>query len=184
MDKRRLILGLIVILAIPLYIWIAYYEIPNKAEVGEEIMQQDPPTHNFEKVLSYENEFMGNASNLSNLFHALPGNEHVGTFELDPENFAMKANYTIHSKELEKGAKQIVIYNTTSAFVLIKNLEKIEMHFEDESYIVTRANVESRLDVGLAELIDPDKYKQIVQKPLKSSDVSEWFSAYTGGNDK
>ncbi|MDN4606965.1 hypothetical protein [Sporosarcina highlanderae] len=42
MEKRRLIMGLILILAIALYIWIAYFEIPNKTKIGEdEIQQQD-----------------------------------------------------------------------------------------------------------------------------------------------
>ncbi len=42
MDKRRLILGLILVIAIALYIWIAYFEIPNKAKIGEEVQQQVP----------------------------------------------------------------------------------------------------------------------------------------------
>ncbi|WP_339251094.1 hypothetical protein NSQ43_13805 [Sporosarcina sp. FSL W8-0480] len=41
MDKRRLILGLVLVIAIALYIWIAYFEIPNKVKIGEETQQQE-----------------------------------------------------------------------------------------------------------------------------------------------
>lgn len=42
MDKRRLIVGLVLVIAIALYIWIAYFEIPNKAKIGEDIQQEVP----------------------------------------------------------------------------------------------------------------------------------------------
>ncbi|WHT47786.1 hypothetical protein QNH10_17030 [Sporosarcina thermotolerans] len=35
-------MGLILVIAIALYIWIAYFEIPNKAKIGEAIQQQVP----------------------------------------------------------------------------------------------------------------------------------------------
>ncbi|WP_252502571.1 hypothetical protein [Sporosarcina sp. Marseille-Q4943] len=41
MEKRRLIIGLIAIIAIALYIWIAYVEIPGKVKIGEDKLQQD-----------------------------------------------------------------------------------------------------------------------------------------------
>lgn len=37
MEKRRLIIGVIAILAIALYIWIAYFEIPAKVKIGDEL---------------------------------------------------------------------------------------------------------------------------------------------------
>ena len=36
MEKRRLIIGVIAIIAIALYIWIAYFEIPSKVKKGED----------------------------------------------------------------------------------------------------------------------------------------------------
>lgn len=41
MEKRRLILGIIAILAIALYIWIAYFEIPAKVKIGEDKLQAE-----------------------------------------------------------------------------------------------------------------------------------------------
>lgn len=41
MEKRRLIIGIIAILAIALYIWIAYFEIPAKVKNGEDKLQEE-----------------------------------------------------------------------------------------------------------------------------------------------
>ncbi|WP_432357990.1 hypothetical protein [Sporosarcina sp. UB5] len=41
MEKRRLIIGLIAIIAIALYIWIAYFEIPAKVKIGEDKFQEE-----------------------------------------------------------------------------------------------------------------------------------------------
>lgn len=41
MEKRRLIIGGIAILAIALYIWIAYFEIPSKVKKGEENIHEE-----------------------------------------------------------------------------------------------------------------------------------------------
>lgn len=41
MEKRRLFIGVIAIVAIALYIWIAYFEIPSKVKIGEDSLQNE-----------------------------------------------------------------------------------------------------------------------------------------------
>lgn len=41
MERRRLIIGIIAIIAIALYIWIAYFEIPAKVKIGEDNIQEE-----------------------------------------------------------------------------------------------------------------------------------------------
>ena len=36
MDKRRLMLILVVLIGVPLFIWIQFFEVPNKVKIGEE----------------------------------------------------------------------------------------------------------------------------------------------------
>ena len=109
----------------------------NQKQVEEDKMQQlSVSTHDFQKVLAYENDFMGNASNMNNLFNNLPLSNYKGMVELDSESFIFTVNYDT------VGDDQTVIYNATAAFVLIKNLEVIEMHFTNRSYVITRENVE------------------------------------------
>jgi len=150
---------------------------PDKVK-KEELMLQDPRTHNFEKVLSYENDYMGNASNLGNLFGALPLNEYKGTFEMDPEIYSLVMDYNTSAEELGETAKQAVIYNTTAAFTLIGNLEVSEMRFQDKSYTVTKENVEKWFKTTLVDLKDPVVFKERVQDRL-TEDIDAWVVAYT-----
>lgn len=181
MDKRRLIIGIIVILAIPLYIWIAYFEIPAKSEIGEEKMQQDPLTHNFEKVMQYENDYMGNASNTSQLFQSLPLNEYKQSIEMDPDHLLLIVHYDASAHELQEKTQQAVIYNSTAAFLLIHNLEELEMRFNDETFRVRRDVVEDYFNDEFKTLIDPENFKEKVQKTFNGEKQSAMYKVFTEG---
>ncbi|CAM3149552.1 DUF4825 domain-containing protein [Filibacter tadaridae] len=182
MEKRRLVMIIIVILAIPLFIWLQFFEVPNKVKIGEAKLQQDPETHEFEKVKSYENDYMGNNSNMGNLFSELPLNKYQETFEIDSEALSLTMHYNARVDEIGKKAEQAVLYNTTAVFVLIGNMQKIEMKFEDKSYTVTRKNVEDWYGGKLDKLKKVDEFKKDVQQPLIHEDSGVWLAAYTKGN--
>ncbi|MER2089586.1 MAG: hypothetical protein ABS920_07600 [Sporosarcina sp.] len=55
MRKRRMFIAIIVILAISITLWFRFLGSPNKAEISENNMQENPETHDFEKVLEFEN---------------------------------------------------------------------------------------------------------------------------------
>lgn len=142
----------------------------NQKQVEEDKMQQlSVSTHDFQKVLAYENDFMGNASNMNNLFNNLPLSNYKGMVELDSESFIFTVNYDT------VGDDQTVIYNATAAFVLIKNLEVIEMRFTNRSYVITRENVEKWFGSNLDQLTDPALFKEKVQKPLMNDDGKGWL---------
>jgi len=141
----------------------------KKAEEGE-MQQLSVNTHDFQKVLAYENDFMGNASNMNNLFNNLPLSDYKGSIELDSESFIFTVNYDT------VGDDKAVIYNATAAFVLIDNLEVIEMHFTNQSYIITRENVEKWFGSNLEQLTDPAHFKEKVQKPLMNDDGKGWLN--------
>lgn len=54
MEKRRLIIGVIAIIAIALYIWIAYFEIPSKVKMGEDAHQAEQWIAEFDEYLKGE----------------------------------------------------------------------------------------------------------------------------------
>ena len=142
----------------------------NQKQVEEDEMQQlSVSTHDFQKVLAYENDFMGNASNMNNLFNNLPLSNYKGMVELDSESFIFTVNYDT------VGDDQTVIYNATAAFVLIKNLEVMEMRFTNRSYVITRENVEKWFGSNLEQLTDPALFKEKVQKPLMNDDGKGWL---------
>ena len=141
-------IGLVVGIALVLLLGVVYVLSNNQKQVEqEEVEQYSVETHNFKKVLAYENEYMGNNSNITNLFNNLPLSIHRDLVELEPDTFTFFVNYNT------SGDKKTVIYNTTAAFVLIKNLEVIEMRFSDQSYVTTRENVEQWLGDDFDSLI-------------------------------
>lgn len=178
MDNRRKVMIAFLIIGIPLFIWIQFFEVPSKVKMGEEKLQQDPETHEFEKVTQYESPYMGNASNVINLLNELPLNQYRGTIELDPDTLSLLVNYNINSTEIERQAKQAVIYNSTATFALIENLQQINMNFKDKTYSVSRDRVEKWFGTTLVDLKDPEMFKNKVQSQL-TEDPSDWFLAYT-----
>lgn len=178
MDNRRKVMIAFLIIGIPLFIWIQFFEVPSKVKIGEEKLQQDSTTHEFEKVTQYESPYMGDASNVINLLNELPLNQYKGKIELDPDTLSLLVNYDIHSTEIEHQAKQGVIYNSTAMFALIENIQQINMKFKDKTYSVSRDRVEKWFGTTLVDFKDPKVFKEKVQNPL-NEDFSAWFDAYT-----
>ena len=172
---------LVVVIGVPLFIWIQFFEVPNKVKIGEAKIQQDPTTHKFEEVTSFEDPYMGDNSNMINLFQSLPLNDHKGTLEMDSDMFSLIVHYNTTAAELGRKAEQAVIYNTTAAFTLIGNLQIVEIRFEDKSYTVTRENVEQWFGTTLVDFKDPEEFKGKVQEKLEKEDIDNWIMAYTEG---
>ncbi|MFJ8064042.1 DUF4825 domain-containing protein [Psychrobacillus sp. NPDC096426] len=179
--KDKLIACLFIV-GLIMFAWMQIVYFPGQEKLQEEasLKQLNPETHDFNKVLKYENLYMGNAGNNINLFGNLPLTQHQGTFEMDSDQFLLIINYTSLEGESERTVQQSVIYNTTAAFVLIKNLQQIEMRFPDESFIVQRGNVEKWFGSDLSDLTDPIQFKEKVQEPLKKNNLKEWLATYTG----
>lgn len=179
MDNQRKIMIAFLIIGVPLFIWIQFFEVPSKAKIGEEKMQQDPKTHVFEKVTKYESLYMGDASNLGNLLNELPLNEYKDGIELDSDDLTLLVDYDVNATEIEEKAKQSVIYNSTAAFALVENLQQMDMQFRDKTYEVSRDRVEQWFGMTLIDFKDPEVFQEKVQSQLKE-DISPWFLAYVG----
>ncbi|WP_313892821.1 DUF4825 domain-containing protein [Psychrobacillus sp.] len=154
-----------------------FYVLRNNQVKSEEDKetQLSTATHRFEKVLAYENDYMGYASNTNNLFNNLPLADKKEGIELNSDESILIVNYkTVSDEEVEKA----VIYNATAAFVLIKNLQEIDMRFSNHSYAVTRENVEHWFGGNFAELIEPSFFKEAVQDQLLKPNTNEWLTVY------
>ncbi|WP_277583993.1 DUF4825 domain-containing protein [Psychrobacillus antarcticus] len=167
-------IGLVVGIAFVLLLGVVSVLSNNQKQVEQEDMEQlSVETHNFKKVLAYENEYMGNNSNITNLFNNLPLSNYRDLVELEPDSHTVVVNYNA------SGDEKTVIYNATAAFVLIKNLELVDMRFSDQSYVITRENVEQWFGDDFEKLIDPVLFKQKLQNPLMDSTVTDWIDQYT-----
>lgn len=179
MDNQRKVMIAIMLIGVPLFIWIQFFEVPNKVKLGEEEMQQDPKTHVFESVAKYESLYMGDASNVSNLLNELPLSEYKDGIELDSDDLILFVNYDVNTIENEEKVRQTVIYNSTALFALIENLAQIEMRFEDEIFVISRDRVEKWFGTTLVDLKDPEVFAEKVQSKL-TKDILPWYLAYVG----
>lgn len=177
MDNQRKMMILLLIIGVPLFIWIQFFEVPSKAKIGEDKLQQDPRTHVFENITKYESAYMGDASNVGNLLNELPLNEYKKGIELESDDLVLIVNYDVKAKEIEEKVQQSVIYNSTALFALIENMGQIDMRFKDETYRVSRDRVEKWFGTTLVDLKEPEIFKEKVQSQLKT-DIEPWFLAY------
>lgn len=167
-NRNRLIIGLIVagitLLGVIQVIVIPLMEQSKQQYIAD---QQDPLTHDFTAVLKFKNPYMGNASNLANLFQSLPLNDIEKSFELFPENLTAEVNYKETVWGIGEGqVDRALIYNATAAFALIDNLEALNLNFAGSSYQVLRSDVEAWYGAELSVLAEKDVWAGEVQGRL------------------
>ncbi len=169
-------------IGILLTILVQGYVIPanNQKKLQFAINQQNPETHDLKSIIKYKNKYMGNMSNLSNLFYNLPlGNGGV-TFQLFPDRLAADINYKESENSINREdnyrSLRTVIYNSTAAFALIDNLQELKMKFADSSYIITRKDLEKWYGTKAQRLLDENVWKSAVQSRLKDDSYIKSFS--------
>lgn len=179
MDNQRKMMIALLIIGVPLFIWIQFFEVPSKVKLGEEKLQQDPNTHDFEKITKYETLYMGDASNLGNLLNELPLNEYKDGIELNSDDLILLVDYDVNTTEIEETVKKSVIYNSTAVFALIDNLQQIDMQFKDITYQISRDHVEQWFGTTLVDFKDPEVFQEKVQSQF-TKEIAPWFLAYVG----
>jgi len=137
-----------------------------------EAAQQSPQTHDLQNIVKYQNKYMGNASNLSNLMHSLPLNDVRSTLELYPDTLAADIVYHAQTADIRpEKLERSLIYNATAAFALIGNLDEIRFKFDDRTYAAKRSSLEAWYGKKLPALTgSPKIWKPMVQEPLGDPD--------------
>lgn len=129
-----------------------------------EAAQRDPATHDVASILPYKSKYMGDASNIGNLFQHLPLAEVQATFELQSDVLLAQINYKVESTSLDPVfLEKSLFYNSVAAFALIDNLETLVYHFEDVDYRTERVDVEQMYGDNLSELLTSVLWKEKVQ---------------------
>jgi hypothetical protein len=157
--------------------------IPRDKEIQQQyiIEQQDPTTHDLNSILKYKNKYMGNASNLLNLFRNLPLSNVPRTFELFPENLTLVVNYKVTVENTsENKVQKALIYDSIAAFALIDNLEGINYNFQGTSYKVLRSDIKKLYDMELSSLLNKEEWKSKVQNRLEDQAyINNCFKNFT-----
>ncbi len=178
-KKSKIIICLFVVAAI-LFCIIQFGIIPADREKQAEYArnQTDALTHDITGIADYKSPFIGNASNIGNLFWNLPLNNVDMKFEINSETCALTVNYldTVWNIGEEKVQRDL-IYNSVAAMAAIENLSGITYNFYGESYSYSRKQIEEVFGSPLSELLDQEKWSNEVQDKLNSADfVGQFFS--------
>lgn len=176
MKNRNIIIISLLVVGVALFGYVQGVLIPQMAQKEQqyESDQQDPLTHHIESVWEYKHKYMGNASNLMNLFYALPLSDLDRTYQLFPDQLTAEINYKVSADSVEKDRlESALLYNATVAFSLIENLEAIHFNFEEVSYRTTRTGIEAWYGVNLTGLAESDEWDQLVQINLADREYVE-----------
>ncbi|WMJ87381.1 DUF4825 domain-containing protein [Anaerocolumna sp. MB42-C2] len=194
MKIRNRIINVLLIMGAILYIVVRFIIIPDsvRKEMEYNKAQYNAVTHNLNSILPYKSPYMGDASNIINLYNNLPMTVDR-TFQLLSDELTLVIYYK--DTFLQVGEKSVemqedetndsngkqnqvyqdevfkdLIYNSTAAFALIDNLKKINYNFTDINYSVTRDMIEELYTVKLSELLTEKNWSVLVQDKLKDSE--------------
>ena len=194
MKIRNRIINVLLIMGAILYIVVRFIIIPDnvRKEMEYNKAQYNAVTHDLNSILPYKSPYMGDASNIINLYNNLPMAVDR-TFQLLSDELTLEIYYK--DTFLQVGAKSVemqedeendsngkqnqvyqdevfkdLIYNSTAAFALVDNLKKINYNFTDINYSVTRDRIEELYTVKLSELLTEKNWRELVQDKLKDSE--------------
>lgn len=173
MNRNGKIIVLLICIAIIVFSVTHFFIIPEKNAAREQytIDQSDSLTHNFETVLEYKSQYMGDSANLINLNYTLPLCSIPRTNELKSNDLKYIINYKVTTSEIGMNKlKRDLIYNATANFVLIDNLEVIIFNFTGNSYEITREDIQDIYGDSFHNLTDLNNWKKIVQEKLNDTD--------------
>ena len=185
-TRNKLIIGLFV-LGVAFYGVIEGVVLPQREASQEEyrLQQRDPLTHDLDSILKFKSEYMGDASNLINLFCTLPLNHIAMSFQMDDEQFLVEVHYQDDADNVgDTQLRRALLYNATAAFALVDNLQQIQFVFLDQTFAVTRDAICTLYDEPLPQLLKASEWKEKVQAPLSDEDyvwncTREIFQAQT-----
>ena len=168
-KKIKVIISLVVIIVILLCF------IPrNKQDDNKK--QNDALSHDITTIEKYKSKYVGNVSNIGNLFDTLPLNNVSKKYEINSKDCTLTVNYLDTVEDVGKQKVQRdLIYNSIAAMASIDNLNAITYNFSGDSYFFSKKQLEEIFKTPLNTLLDKEIWVEQVQKPLNSNTFVEQF---------
>lgn len=146
MRKKNIVIIALLCVGAVLFGIVQFIIVPNNNAQKEafEKAQLDPLTHDIKYIEEYKSKYMGDASNIINLYSNLPLADVSHDFEMKPDDLKLIVNYKETVSRIgEKQTQGKLIYNATVSFALIDNLERIVYNFTGDAFEVSRSDVEA-----------------------------------------
>ena len=147
-------------------------------------------------ILPYKSKYMGDNSNTINLFYHLPLGVNPVKYQMYPEELTLElcyrttfaeagiknleyvANESVGKFDAEelgiRMTTQALIYNSTAAFALIDNLQKLIFRFSDGSYTIKRHTIEDEF-AEFYPILNEEKWSRF-QKTLEKNEKMQEIS--------
>lgn len=145
----------------------------NTAIIDAEVRQKMVDTTNISDLLANKNINIGESTKIRSLLRdKLPAGLFLSTFDITLDKLTVKYALTERSAATpdayadfwaDDNARQIIMYNTAAMFVLVRNLEVIEINVEGYNYptcIITRDAAGDVFGKALADVTTADDWQQ------------------------
>lgn len=178
-NKNKIIVALLVI-GVLAFCVVQFVIIPHNNAKQEQYNanQNDSLQHDIESVLNYKSAYIGDSSNVANLFYHLPLHTISMKFEINPNDCYLTVNYldTVWNIGEDKVHRDL-IYNSTVAMALIDNLQQITYQFSGNTFVFTREKIQNSFGNDLSSLLDKEAWNKSVQSKLNDTDFVSGFYA-------
>lgn len=169
MNNRNKIIVILLAVGMLLFSVVQFIIVPgiNHRQEQYAIAQTDSLTHDIGNVLKYRSKYIGDSSNMANLFYSLPLNNVSMKFEIDSHDCSLTVNYLNTVWNIgEAKVQRDLVYNSAASFSLIDNLTKITYEFSGKSYSVTRSQFETAFGTPLSSLLNQKVWNEKIQSKL------------------
>lgn len=176
-NKNKVIICLLAV-AVILFLIIQLAIIPaqqnRKAEYAKN--QTDALSHDITAIEDFKSSYVGDATNISNLFYALPLNNIQMKFQINSDTCALTVNYldTVWNIGEEKVNRDL-LYNAVAAMAAVDNLSVVTFEFSGASFSFERADIEKVFGTPLSDLLEKEVWKENVQEQIASQDFVNQF---------
>lgn len=178
MTKKSKLIFCLLAVAVILFCMIQFWVIPTRQARQEEyaLKQTDALTHDISAIEDFQNSYVGDVSNTTNLFYSLPLCNISMKFQIDSDSCALTVNYldTVWNIGKEKVQRDL-IYNSAAAMAAIDNLSEITYEFSGDAYSFDRAQMEDIFGSPLSNLLDEERWIREVQDKLSSKEFCQQF---------
>lgn len=176
-KQNKIVICLLFAVVIALYFIQSFAVRANKARQAEYAQKQSNAlTHDISAIMDYRSPYIGDASNVGGLFHALPLSNVDMRFEINSDTCSLTVNYLDSVQNIgEEKVRQDLIYNSVAAMAAIDNLTEIVYSFSDSSDSFTRKQIEDIFGAPLSELFEPERWHKEVQSRLSSAEFVNQF---------
>lgn len=178
MNKKAIFAISLVVFAAALFCVLRFWVLPAREKVTQANVdtQNDPLTHDISAIDAYRSPYLGDASNVTGLFRALPLHNLSMTFEIDGEAGKLTVRYQTSAQTLGMTeVRRALAYNAAASMASIDNLRILNCIFEDATWSVTRERVEELLGTPLSRLLQPTDWRQEVQEKLTDAAFVDAF---------